>query len=486
MRRKKKQFIEDSNHNEQQPIDNAIEKRKRQSNIKNGYLLASSGTRAFSDAILSPFLPLYGQSLGANSIQIGFIISITSLLSIAQLFWAFLAQKFKISRILAIISSYIASLFNFVLLPIRSIYTFASMRGLHSITLSATIPTSANLVAERTHQRSWALRNSLMQGVLVIGTMIGTLIGGILLWKIPTDLGYPAIFIGSGVIGLISAAFLHLAIPSRKRLIAKGRWQQIEEVDVTLSNTLATIRSDRNFVVFLIVNFIFIFGTNLSGPFYIVFNTTLKPYNLTIIQAALLTSIGLIPQTIASIITAKLIEKVRKKELLILAGIFVSFFPIFFMIPSLAGRETNVFWILIIIWCVNGLFWGIINSSLSILLLDIIHPRRRTLQLAINNSLSAVALFIAPIIGGFILEKTTTIYILLIISAVFRFVGATLFGFVKEPIIGGTILRPIQRVLPFIMRSNSERGVTIITSARQTNKTRIKPQKHKSLKKDIQ
>jgi MFS family permease len=452
------------------------------SNLKSGFLFTSSGTRAFSDALLSPFIPIYGRSLGANAIQIGFIVSITSLLSITQLFWAFLAQRFKITRTLAVIASYLATIFNFLLLPIKNIYAFASLRGLQSITISATIPTSTNLIAERTLPKTWVKINSLLQGVLVIGTIFGILLGGIFLWKIPTALSFPIIFISSGVIGLFSAVFLHLAIPSRKRMIAKGRWQQIEEVDITLNNTLATIRTDRNFVIFLVVNFIFIFGTNLSSPFYIVFNTS--HYDLTIFETALLTAIGLVPQTIASIATARLIEKVRKKELLIISGFFTSLFPVLFMIPSLAGRMTNVFWILIIIWCFNGISWGIINTSLSIFMLDIIHPRRRTLQLAINNSLSAVALFIAPILGGLILEKTKTIYILLVLSAVIRLIGSVLFSFVKEPIIGGTLLRPIQRVFPFILRSNAERGITIFTNAKQYVKGRIQLIQKKNTRKN--
>ena len=144
------------------------------------------------------------------------------------------------------------------------------------------------------------------------------------------------------------------------------------------------------------------------------------------------------------------------------------------MIPSLAGRLTNVFWILIIIWSFNGIAWGIINSSLTVLLLDIIHPRRRTIQLAINNSLSAIALFIAPILGGFILEKTATIYILLITSSTIRFLGVILFVLVKEPIIGGTLLRPIQRIIPYIVRTNAERGVSIITHSKPSLKARIR------------
>ncbi|NHJ04275.1 MAG: MFS transporter [Candidatus Heimdallarchaeota archaeon] len=473
--RRKKQVSPDETQKEN---DTSLsEKIEQPSNIKMGFWLASSGSRALSDSVLSPFIPLYGKSLGASSVQIGFIVSITSLLSIFQLLWAYLAQKFNLSRALAIISAYVSSIFSFILLPIKNIYLFASMRGLYSITLSATLPTSSNLFAERTPPKSWPLRNSLIQGVLVVGTLIGTLVGGLLLWKIPTNLGFPIIFICGGGISIISAVFFHIAIPSKKKLESKGRWYQIEEVDFTLSNTLATMKTDKNFVIFCFVNLIFIFGVNLSAPFFIIFNTTY--YDLTIFQTALLTSIGLIPQTIFSILTAKLIERTRKKELVIVAGIFTSFFPIFFMIPSLAGRLTNVFWILIIIWSFNGIAWGIINSSLTTLLLDIIHPRRRTLQLAINNSISAIALFIAPILGGLIIEKTSTIYVILIISASLRFIGALLFGLVKEPVIGGTILRPIQRVIPYIIRSNSERGVTILTMVNSVKRGKIRNKKEK-------
>ena len=458
---------------EAEGTDKTLTKSNQQpANIKTGYWFASSGIRAFSDSIISPYIPIYGQFLGATSTQIGFIVSITSLLNVSQLFWAFLSHKFNIARIMAIISSYVSSLFSFILLPIRNIYTFASMRGLQSVTVSAMLPTSSSLMAERTSPRSWPMRNSLLQGILVIGTLIGTIIGGILLWKIPTQNGFISIFVGSGIISIISAFLFHLAIPSRKRLESSGRWYQIEEVDMTLANTLATMKTDKNFVVFLFVNLIFIFGVNLSGPFYIIFNTT--HYDLTILQTALLTSIGLVPQTIFSIITAKLIDKARKKELIVVAGILTSCFPVFYLIPSLTGRVTNVFWILIIFWSFNGIAWGIINSSLTTLSLDIMHPRRRTLQLAISNSISAIALFVAPILGGLIIEKTSSIYVILITSASFRFLGAILFSFVKEPVIGGTILRPIQRVLPFIIRSNAERGVTMITSTKPEKKQRFR------------
>ncbi|NHJ86063.1 MAG: MFS transporter, partial [Asgard group archaeon] len=156
---------------EQEIKDSRSMKNQLKSNLKMGVWLASNGTRAFSDSILSPFIPLFGKNqLNANSTEIGLMVSITSLLSIVQIFWAYLAQKFNVSRFIAIIASYISSFLNFLLLPLRSIYSFAALRGVQSVTFSATLPTSSNILAERTPPRSWPLQNSLLQGILVIGT----------------------------------------------------------------------------------------------------------------------------------------------------------------------------------------------------------------------------------------------------------------------------------------------------------------------------
>jgi MFS family permease len=441
---------------------NKPEKLLPTSNIKTDFYLMSNGARALSESVLSPFIPLFGQYLGASSPQIGFITSITSLLSIFQIIWAAIAQKLKLTRVIAVISYYGSTVFTFLLLPIKNIFTFAALRGSQSIIISGMLPTSSSIMAERVSPKSYGLINSLLQGVLVLGTAVGTIIGGAILWKLPIELSFTIIFITSDIISIVAAVFFHISIPSKKRLEAKGRWQYIEEVDLGFNNVLAIMKTDRNYVLFCLFNFIFIFGVNLAGPFFIIFNTT--HYDLTIFETALLSSIGLIPQVFASFATAQLTKKARKKELAIVAGIFTSFFPIFYMIPSLFGKLTGVFWILIIIWSTNGIAWGIINSSMTILLLDIIHPRRRTLQLAISNSISSLGLFLAPIIGGIIIDHSATIYLVLLISAVIRFVGISLFVFIKEPIIGGTILRPLSRIIPVIIRSNAEKGVTIITA----------------------
>ncbi|MFW9851894.1 MAG: MFS transporter [Candidatus Thorarchaeota archaeon] len=456
-------------------------KKNHKANIRSLFWLSSSGLKSTADSIMSPFLPLYGIELGASPTLIGLLVSITSLLSIVQIGWAKLADKLKNTRIIAIISNYLSSIFNFIFATFRNLAFFVSFRGTQSLISSASLPTSSAILAERTQTKDWPYWNGLIQTFLVIGSLIGILLGGFLLTRFSEELGYIVIFIFAGVISLFSAIMFHLAVPKKRVLEKRKRWYQVEEVSITLDNILAVMKSDKNFIKLSIASFIFIFGVNFSAPFYIVYN--IHDYSLTIFEASLLTSIGLVPQIIFSLLTSKFIERIRTKEVLIMGGLITSFFPIVFFLPSILNWTQNIFVVLVIIWIVNGIAWGIINPSLSTLTLDVIHPRRRTLQLAISNSLNAIALFIAPVLGGlaipqFLLNgdspsQTDFIYLIFIISAIVRLVGSLFFIIVQEPIIGGTILRPINKIFSTPIRTNAEKIVsTIIATPFHINKRR--------------
>ena len=455
-----------------------MSKNEHKSNIKPWFWLSSFGLKATSESIISPFLPLYGVDvLGANSSQIGLIVSITSLLSIVQIIWARLADKLKNSRIIAIISNYVSSVFYFIFIAVKNLGYFVSMRGIQSLTASAAVPTSSAILAERTQTKDWPYWNSLGQVFLVTGTLIGILVGGFLLTKFTDkkDMGYLIIFMLSGGVSVIGALLFHIALPKKSALEKQKRWHKIEEVSVTLDNILAVMKTDRNFIWLSLASFVFSFGVNFSAPFYIVYNTSKSFYSISIFDTAILSAIGLVPQIIFSFITIKLIEKLRTKEVLIIGTLVTSFFPLAFLIPIWIGITQNIFVVLVIIWIINGMIWGIINPSLMTLTLDVIHPRRRMLQLAIYNSLNSIAQFIAPILGGLAIPETILkgevnpnpflVYLIFIISATFRLSGGLLFIKVKEPIIGGTILRPLNKVLHYPVRVNIEKTVSTIVAS---------------------
>jgi len=445
-------------------------KNSHKTNIRSWRWLASTGIKSTSDSIISPFLPLYGIELGASSTQIGLLVSITSLLSILQIAWARLADKIKNARIIAIVSNHISSLFNFLYAILRNLASFIVFRGFQSIISSASVPTTSVILTERTPTKDWPYWNSLIQAFMVVGTLIGVLLGGILLSYFTGEMGYILLFVAAGFLSLISSILFHLAVPKREKLVSRKRWHKIEEVSVSLDNILAIMKTDRNFIWLSLANFIFVFGVNFSAPFYIVFN--IEDYSLSILQTALLTSIGLVPQIISSILSAKVIEKLRTKEVLIMGGLITSLFPIAFFIPFITGATNNIYPILISMWIINGIAWGIINTSLSTLTLDVIHPRRRTIQIAINNSLSAIALFLAPVLGGLVIQRSTIFYLVFLISSIGRFVGSILFIKVKEPVIGGTILRPISKIIITPIRVNIEKIVHTMSTIQERQRVR--------------
>lgn len=472
------------------------------SNIKPWFWLSSSSLKASSESIISPFLPLYGVHIGAKASLIGLLVSITSLISIVQILWARLADKVKNSRVIAISSNYVSSAFTFLLIIVKNLGYFISMRGIQSLTASASVPTSSAILAERTQTKDWPFWNSLGQVFVLIGTLVGILLGGFLLSKFVADLGYLIIFMVSGGVSILAALLFHFAVPKKTDLEKKKKWHQIEEVSVNIDNILAVMKTDKNFIWLAIASFVFTFGVNFSAPFYVVYNTSESFYALSIFETALLSSIGIIPQIIFSLLTVKFIEKLRTKEVLIIGTIFTAFFPVVFTIPFWVGNTQNIFLVLVSMWVINGMIWGIITPSLMTLTLDVIHPRRRMLQIAIFNSLNAIALFIAPILGGLaipqiVLEEpnqayqllnsaldnigwlnihsttTFTIVLIFLISTMFRFLGGLLFIKVQEPIIGGTILRPINKLLSFPIRTNIERTVsTIMASSVKISKRR--------------
>ncbi len=446
-------------------------KKKRDANIKSFFWISSTFFRSTSESVVSPFLPLYGLHLGANQTQIGLIVAIASLFNVFQLIWARIADKIKDSRLIAIISLYVGSAFNIIYIFVTNIGAFITLRGSHGAITSASIPTSSALLAERTKYQDWGYWNGVINGAIVGGALVGLLLGGYLLSSLADNIKFTVLFLGAAVISLLAAIFFNIAVPSQRRLIAKQKWIDIEEVSVTIENVLNIMKTDRNFVILNIAYFIFIFGVNFSSPFYIIY--TVQYYSLSVFEVSIIAVIGFAPQLIASLIAPKFFSKARKKELLVLGGLGTSIYPIIFILPGLLVYYNNLFLFMCILWGINGLFWGVINTTMSTLILDVIHPRRRTIQLAIINSVASVGLFLSPVIGGLTVELSQIFILMFIISAGIRFIGALLFLIVKEPVIGGSLLRPIRRVAspPRLYRRSEDKKIQQIQEEYQADES---------------
>ncbi|MHA1686930.1 MAG: MFS transporter [Candidatus Heimdallarchaeaceae archaeon] len=417
--------------------------KRRQSNIILRYWMSAVTLKTTAESIILPFLPLYGLLLNASLTTIGLLVAVNSLFGIAQILWAKYAETRQKLRITALVTNYCSAVFYFFFGLVPSIALLIAFRAVQSLIGSGFFPTSSALLTKRTESQDWGYWNSWIQASTVAGSLIGVLAGGAILYNPENKGSYILLFMLAGILSCLSAIMFHFSVPSQTRLEHKHKWVEIHETPVTMNNALAVMRTDKNFVILCIATFILVFGTNISGPFYIIFNTQF--YDLTVMQSSILTAIGLVPQLILSLITYMFLDKLRKKELIIVTGIILSAFPLIYIIPYLTGHRTNVFGGFTILWILNGAAWGVANTAFTTLVLDIIHPGRRALQLAINNSVSAISLFLAPIFGGLI-TGAGVFYWVFIVSSLGRLLGIFVFKYVKEPIIGGTILRPLRRV----------------------------------------
>ncbi len=438
------------------------EKKNKASNIKPFSWFSSTATKATAESMISPFIPLYATYLGANSTLIGFLVSISSLLNIVQIFWAKIAEKYHKIRIIAIFTNFISSIFYYIYLLTQRVGVFIALRASQSLFTSGSIPTSSALLVGRTKRKDYAFWNSLGQFFMVFGALIGILSAGLILTYFVEEIGFKILFLLAGTLSIISAILFYLAVPSQEKLQKKKQWAEIEEVDISLDNIFAIMKTDKNFGILTAVSFIFVFGVHLSAPFYIIYNGLF--YNLDIFRISLISAVGLFPQMLTSLLTARFIHRIRKKELLIISSSFTSFFPLIYVLPYFFPIN-EVFYFLLTLWIINGAAWGFINGALTGLIIDIIHPRRRTLQLAIINAVSSMASFLGPILGGLILQFTAELFIIMfIISGIIRLLGTILFIFVKEPIIGGTILRPLGKIFKIISIRNLEKAGTLLVT----------------------
>ena len=111
-------------------------------------------------------------------------------------------------------------------------------------------------------------------------------------------------------------------------------------------------------------------------------------------------------------------------------------------------------------WILLGCGWGLFNSTVAVLLLDIAHPQYRGLLIAVFNSFTAISMFLAPLFGGFLIEYfNNDLFAPFILRFLVLIVSTVMFILiVKEPQISGIELKPIRNVFPFFTRMSSVRG----------------------------
>ncbi|MFW9914263.1 MAG: MFS transporter [Candidatus Thorarchaeota archaeon] len=443
------------------------EKRAQRANYNRWGL--SQFLNSSSTSTVDPFLPIFARSLGATPVDVGILAGIFSLVSISQLLWASFAERAQKHRSLVFLGRLLVALLYLpmILLKHGQIMILWILRFFQGVFASATAPTEISLMNEyipaqrRTKILPWLTQLGL------IGTILGTLLGGLLFTsltaeiRLSEELAFGILFVWTAVLGIASSLLFLTAISQEKGAPLSPESLILQRINVpsqlgVFAKAKAYFRAFDNFWWFCLFAAVFNFGTHFAAPFFIIIQ--IESYDLTLFEAGIMTAIATSCQVSVLIVQRRydFIRKVGTRNMLFPALLLISLSTFAVAIPYYFEKMPILLW-LAVSWIFLGLGWGIFNSTLIILLLDILHPRYRATLVAIYNTIIGIVMFFAPVLGG-LLVISTNIASVFVFRSVIILLAMILVIRIKDPEIPGTLLLPTRNVVLKHFRTLSGRG----------------------------
>lgn len=379
---------------------------------------------ALFNGFTSAFLVAFALALGASNEIIGLLGAMPFIAVIlTQMPGATLVQHFKrknINVVLGLISRFwwlplLLSPFIFTkpILPVVVFFLFINLG------IGLTKPGWASLIAdtvEEKHRGEFIGKRLIYIGIC---GMIATILGGLWLQQFPKEspVGF-AIMFGLGIIiGIFSIIIISkIDEPEYKDHVP----HKLKEF-FTLKGRL------KRFTIFGIV---FNFGYMFAGPFFAVY--ILKNLGVGYEFFGILIAIS----TLARVMTAKTAGKISDicgdKKTALIGVIGTGLVPLIYMMIT-----KNVLWMLVPAQIISGIAWAITDIAVFNLLLDVADPEKHAMQIGEYNFYTAIALAVAPILGGLVSDKVTFVIsgipLVFAISFILRSGSALLLIRIKEP-----------------------------------------------------
>ena len=443
-----------------------------------------------STSTIEQFIPLYAETIvGASLSQIGIITGIYAILNVTQLFWARISLYIGKQRIFVVLGWFFTALLYLplALLKLGQIVLLTIIRMFQSFFLSATLSTQASLQADLISQKQRAEKISLFTRLSLIGSLLGTLLGGFLFTYFADTLNfspilsYTILFLWTAILGVLASLLFVVSVPDYQRIDKDDLNEDILSTITVNSRTskLSLVQKTQNYLIkfhnfwlFTVFACIFYFGVYLASPYYILLE--INYYHFSYFQASILTGINTSVQILIAFIfhKSKILDIIGRKNPLFPAIIFIIIAGISAIVPYYITGLPAYLWCLGV-WTLLGVGWGIFNLTLRVFLLDIAHPKYRVSLIAIFNTSMALANFAGPVIGGFISEFFNNLTYIFVLRAVIIFVAFFMLIKVPEPEIPGTLLKPVRNIFFNVIRNNAGRGPVMVISSAESSKTKI-------------
>ncbi len=403
--------------------------------------------------------------MGASITQTGFLVGIMSLVNISQLFWARVAAHFHKSKIFVVLGRLIHAILYlpytilFFIQQGRLIFLFI-IRIIQSFFQASTIPNHSSLLADHIPQQDRPQRLNKFYRIGIIGSMSGTLLGG-LFFSIITDysnlsaeIAFFALFCWAALLGGIASMFFYYSVPSLSIISSNISLEETSSRKISGSvNFSKYLIAYPNFKRLLLFALIFYFAVSFAAPYYIILE--IQYYGFSYFTASLLTSLTISIQILTSFTVScfQIIEKLGRRLIIFISLVLIALASSLIVIPFYFS--ISAFICFLFAWIIIGVGEGLFNITMSIFILDIVHPKYRVELIAIYNTLIGVIVFIGPLLGGFAIQLSQNITISFIGRSLMILISALFLTRVNDPVISGSLFEPIRLYFSRHLKSES-------------------------------
>ncbi|MBS3052051.1 MAG: MFS transporter [Candidatus Aenigmarchaeota archaeon] len=390
-------------------------------NLKNSVIegVGNSCKVGFGESYISAFAI---KIMNASNFQIAFLASIPRFVGyLSDLFSTNLLDKIKnrkrmISLGIIISAFMLIPIFLSAFLPNFSAWLlilFATVYFLSDfIVVPIWISLFGDIVPDKIKGEYFGKRNR----YLGIAEFTSYFIGGLILYafaRINLLLGFGIIFGLALVSRIVSFVFL----------------QKIYEPDYTIQEEDPFSFMDffkkmgsTNYGLFVIYICLFTFSVQIAAPFFAVY--MLKDLNFDFLTFTIVTSVAAVSGFLSMPLWGKYSDEFGNKKILSVTGILIG------SIPILWALSTNLMY-LVIVEVFAGFLWAGFNLSSFNFVYDTVSPEKRVRAVSYYRVLYGISIFVAPILGAYLLNIKITSWkpmiFILILSGVLRLIFSLIF-----------------------------------------------------------
>ncbi len=383
-----------------------------------GYVTKEGIAATVMYAITGNFLVLFALFLGADNFTIGLVVALPALVTaLVMIPAAYFIESYNRRRI-CYITAFISRVIWIPVAIIPYLITGSIPILLLSIVISSLFSAFlsiawASLVSDIVHEevrgRFFGYRNKLC----AIASLVTVMAAGIVLEFYPTLTGFLAIFLAAGIAGVLSAYYFF-------------RFPNIEQVKRKVE--ILPAMKEKRFKIFILSVFVLQFGVSFAAPFMNVY--ILENLGGTYAWISLIIFVSGLSTIFVQKKWGNISDAIGHKYVVAITSVLIAVVPLGYLFAN--SPEF-----LLPVNIMSGIAWAGFNLAVFNYLLEI--SKRKIISSALFWTFSNVAIFIAPVIGGYIIDMPQITFInnfqlVFAISWLIRIFAVLMFIFLLEDI----------------------------------------------------